>query len=64
MDNFNYDQFNQYLKEKIIFFYTSHSNNLPKEIFLESDHIKYINNNENPLFDINLLMMEVDIASQ
>jgi CDP-glycerol glycerophosphotransferase (TagB/SpsB family) len=62
MKGYTYDKFNVFLKKNnIFFFYTTHSMENHKHVIPDSDHIKYIKREGNPFFDINLLMMEVDI---
>jgi len=62
MDNFNFKKFNEWLEEnKILFFYSTHSNNAPKNFPVNLKRIIKIDHNLDPLFDINYFMQEVDV---
>ena len=62
MPGFSMSDFNEYLQlNNLFFFYTLHTNRHPKNLPNNLNRIIFINPSENPLFDINEFMMEVDI---
>jgi len=62
LNNFSFSDFDRWLElNNLIFFYTFHSNLHPENIPTNLDRVVFINENNNPLFDINSLMMEADI---
>jgi CDP-glycerol glycerophosphotransferase (TagB/SpsB family) len=62
MPGFSFVDFNKWLQlNNFVFFYTVHPNLLPENMPSNLDKIIFINSNENPLFDINNFMPEVDI---
>ena len=62
INNFSFIDFDRWLESNnLIFYYTFHSNLHPENIPTNLDRIIFINENTNPLFDINLFMMEADI---
>ena len=62
LDNFNQDKFHDWLeKNDYYFFYTIHTTRKPNLLLQDSDRVKFIDSNSNPLFDINDLMNEVDV---
>jgi CDP-ribitol ribitolphosphotransferase len=62
ISNFSFVDFNKWLQlNNLIFFYTVHPNLLPEGMPDDLDRVVFINPDENPLFDINEFMLEVDI---
>tara|TARA_B100000035_G_scaffold67834_1_gene55391 strand:+ start:2003 stop:3220 length:1218 start_codon:yes stop_codon:yes gene_type:complete len=62
LESFNENNFNDWLNNNnYYFFYTIHTAIKPNLLLSSSDRIKYINLEENPLFDVNEFMNEVDI---
>jgi CDP-glycerol glycerophosphotransferase (TagB/SpsB family) len=62
MPDFSAYDFNQWLQShNLFFFYTVHSNMTPENMPKDLDRMVFIDAALNPLFDINQLMLEVDI---
>jgi len=62
MHGFSFEDFDQWLfLNNLIFFYTVHANLFPENIPNNLGRVIFINSNNNPLFDVNEFMLEVDI---
>jgi len=62
MSQFDFEKFNNWLKEnRMLFFYSTHSNNAPKNLPRGLKRIIKLDQKIDPLFDINNFMQEVDI---
>jgi len=62
MPGFLFNDFNKWLQSHgLIFFYTVHANLFPEDLPKDLDRIIFIDSDVHPLFDINELMLEVDI---
>jgi CDP-ribitol ribitolphosphotransferase len=62
MPGFSIKDFNNWLRvNNLFFFYSTHSNRSSEEVPNNLDRVVFIDQDLNPLFDINELMMEVDV---